>query len=120
MPRLKQTKPLYHVSASVNRSSIERHGLDWTRMEAAFGIAGSHEPEADGIFLARGLWEAYWFAGFGAVSPVDVWKVEPAGLRVERAPEGFLLCRSVIGPDRLELLESHESTAFGKTPRRRA
>ena len=32
---------LFHVSSALNRESILAHGLDWTRMGAAPGIAGS-------------------------------------------------------------------------------
>jgi hypothetical protein len=104
--RLKQTKLLYHVSASVNRESILAHGLDSARMGAAHGIAGSHWPEEEGAFLARDLSEARWFAGFRAVSPVDVWSVDVSGLRVEVHADGFLLCRTPIPADRLRLVET--------------
>ena len=30
---------LFHVTSSLNRESIQRHGLDWQRMSAAPGIA---------------------------------------------------------------------------------
>ena len=53
---------LYHVTASVNRQSIQKHGLDWTRMGATSGIAGSMVPEQKGIFLTEGKDEAEWFA----------------------------------------------------------
>jgi hypothetical protein len=106
VPRLERTNPLYHVSASVNRESIMVHGLDSARMGAALGIAGSPKAEEEGAFLARGLSEAHWFAGFRAVSPVDVWRVDVSGLRVEVHRGGYLLCRSPIPPDRLRLLET--------------
>ncbi|MFF0095939.1 hypothetical protein ACFYSF_39330 [Streptomyces canus] len=32
------TSNLFHVSSVLNRQSIARHGLDWTRMGAAPGI----------------------------------------------------------------------------------
>jgi hypothetical protein len=34
-------QPLYHVTSVRNRGSIRAHGLDWTRMGEAPGIAGS-------------------------------------------------------------------------------
>jgi len=40
---------LFHVSSVANRDSILAYGLDWTRMGAAPGIAGSLAPEADGF-----------------------------------------------------------------------
>ena len=52
---------LYHVTASVNRQSIQKHGLDWTRMGATSRIAGSTVPEQKGIFLTEGKDEAEWF-----------------------------------------------------------
>jgi len=60
---------VYHVSASSNRGSIERHGLDWRRMEGR-GIAGSLEPEREGIFLAESLEEADFFCWMGRPSGV--------------------------------------------------
>jgi hypothetical protein len=48
----------FHVSSAANRESILAHGLDWTKMRAARGIAGSTAPEADGVFLCRDEFEA--------------------------------------------------------------
>jgi len=67
---------LFHVSSAANRDSIQRHGLDWSRMGAAYGIAGSREPEVEGIFLCRGESEAAWFVQMNNTGgPVDVWAV---------------------------------------------
>ncbi|HEV2634651.1 MAG TPA: hypothetical protein VGX23_05860 [Actinocrinis sp.] len=44
----------FHVSSVLNRESIAKHGLDWARMSAAPGIAGSRSPEAEGAFVCRG------------------------------------------------------------------
>ena len=44
---------LFHVTSALNRDSILAHGLDWTRMGAAPGIAGSLTPEEEGMFLCR-------------------------------------------------------------------
>jgi hypothetical protein len=68
---------VFHVSSSSNRESIKRHGLDWRRMASAAGIAGSLEPEAAGVFLARDLDEARWFAEMGRSrhESVDIWEV---------------------------------------------
>jgi hypothetical protein len=66
----------WHVSSSANRESILRYGLDWTRMGAAPGIAGSTWPEKDGIFLCRDEFEAAWFVRMNNTGgPVDVWAV---------------------------------------------
>lgn len=67
----------FHVSSTLNRASIRRHGLDASRMGAAPGIAGSSRPEADGVFVARGRHEAQWFVRMNNTGgPVDVWQVE--------------------------------------------
>ncbi|MGD0558874.1 MAG: hypothetical protein ABSA93_28350 [Streptosporangiaceae bacterium] len=67
---------MFHVTSVANRDSILRHGLDWSRMGAAPGIAGSRAPEAEGVFLASDEFEADWFVGMNnAGTPVDVWEV---------------------------------------------
>jgi hypothetical protein len=43
----------FHVTSSLNRVSIQQYGLDWRRMRLAPGIAGSRQPEEDGIFLVN-------------------------------------------------------------------
>jgi hypothetical protein len=35
---------LFHVTSTLNRETILAHGLDWTRMGAARGIAGAWCP----------------------------------------------------------------------------
>lgn len=66
-----------HVTSSRNRSSILRHGLDWTRMGAAPGIAGSSGPEVDGCFLCVDEFEDEWFIKMNNTGgPVDVWEVD--------------------------------------------
>lgn len=70
MPRM------FHVSSVLNRESILAYGLDWTRMGAACGIAGSRVPEQDGVFLCRDEYEAGWFVEMNNTGgPVDVWVV---------------------------------------------
>jgi hypothetical protein len=66
----------FHVSSAANRDSIRVHGLDWTRMGAARGIAGSTEPEADGVFLCSDEFTAGFFVQMNNTGgPVDVWAV---------------------------------------------
>jgi hypothetical protein len=73
-----------HVTPSVNRESIRKHGLDWRRMGATHGVAGVEgvelTPEAPGIFLCEEDWtEVQWFAemAIGQGHPaVDMWAVE--------------------------------------------
>ena len=68
--------PLFHVSSAANRESIRSHGLDWIRMGAAPGIAGSMTPEENGVFLCRDEFEARFFTDLNNTGgPVDVWVV---------------------------------------------
>ena len=57
---------MFHVTSVANRDSILRYGLDWSRMGAAPGIAGSRAQEAEGVFLASDEFEADWFVGNGS------------------------------------------------------
>ena len=67
---------LFHVTSALNRESILAHGLDWTRMGAASGIAGSSAPEEAGVFLCRDEGEAGFFVRMNNTGgPVDVWSV---------------------------------------------
>ena len=67
---------LFHVSSAANRESILAHGLDWTRMGMARGIAGSTAPEEEGVFLCRDEFEARFFADMNNTGgPIDVWAV---------------------------------------------
>jgi hypothetical protein len=67
---------LFHVTSALNRESILAHGLDWTRMGAAPGIAGSPVPEEEGVFLCRDEFEAGFFVRINNTGgPVDVWAV---------------------------------------------
>lgn len=68
--------PLFHVSSVLNRESILAHGLDWDRMGAAPGIAGSRQPEERAVFLCRDAFEAKFFVNLNNTGgPVDVWEV---------------------------------------------
>ncbi|WP_046732987.1 hypothetical protein [Streptomyces humi] len=71
------TSALFHVSSVLNRQSIARHGLDWTRMGAARGIAGSRRPEVEGIFVCRDEEEAKFFFRINNTGGlVDLWSVD--------------------------------------------
>ena len=71
------TSDFFHVSSVLNRESIAEHGLDWTRMGVARGIAGSRTPEAEGAFVCRGQDEAQFFLRINNTGgPVDVWSVD--------------------------------------------
>jgi hypothetical protein len=42
---------MFQVTCVLSREPIMAHGLDWTRMGAAPGIAGNRAPEVEGVFL---------------------------------------------------------------------
>lgn len=44
---------MFHVTATSNRDSIERHGLDWRRKGGSCGVAGSRVPELEAIFVCE-------------------------------------------------------------------
>lgn len=66
----------FHVTSSSNRESIRLNGLDWTRMGAAAGIAGSRVPEVEGCFLCSEHDIHFFVTMNRTVVPVDVWAVD--------------------------------------------
>ncbi len=72
----------FHVSAVVNRWSIERHGLDWRRMGPTGGMAGSSRPELKAVFVSETVDEADFFVNI-AREPTDVWAIDCEGSRAE-------------------------------------
>ena len=107
-PRTAGPAVMYHVSSSLNRQSILEHGLDWRRMGAARGIAGSLTPEQEGCFLTQDEWTRDWFVSMNNTGgPVDVWEVvgvAPGDL--QESPEGYLFLPGVVGVERLRLLQT--------------
>lgn len=99
--------PLFHVSSAANRESIRSHGLDWTRMGAARGIAGSMTPEENGVFLCGDEFEARFFTDLNNTGgPVDVWAVtgvEESGLVT--GGSGFCYFPAAISPAQLTLAD---------------
>ncbi|MEV6924447.1 hypothetical protein AB0M46_08050 [Dactylosporangium sp. NPDC051485] len=89
-----------------NRDSIRSFGLDWTRMGAAPGIAGSRRPEVEGVFLCVQPEDADWFVRFNNTGgPVDVWAVDGIELdQLRGAPEGYRYFPGSIGPQQLLLV----------------
>src|SRR5260221_14485904 len=83
---------LFHLSSAADRDSILAHGLDWTRMGAAPGIAGSTAPEADGVFLCADGWPGAAQDRLPALSPgtgpgcPDIPQGPGEGGRTTRAP----------------------------------
>lgn len=97
--------PHFHVSSSLNRASIQEHGLDWRLMGAAPGIAGSPDAEQEGCFLVADEFTADFFVRMGVDrGPVDVWLVSDVDpeLLVE-SPEGFDYLPAPIPPEQLTL-----------------
>lgn len=67
----------FHVTSSLNRASIVQHGLDWDRMGASRGIAGSRSAELAGVYLCQDEGEVDWFVRMNNTgNPVDVWVVD--------------------------------------------
>jgi myo-inositol-1(or 4)-monophosphatase len=110
---------VYHVSSTLNRSSIAEHGLDWERMRDVPGVAGSPTPERPGVFLAEDLHMADWFVQMSRSNhqSVDIWEVTlphdfdayeedlPAGLPYDRM-DGHLYTTERVPPDRVRLLKT--------------
>ncbi|GAF46307.1 hypothetical protein RW1_030_00480 [Rhodococcus wratislaviensis NBRC 100605] len=97
----------YHVTSGLNRASISRYGLDWSRMGAAPGIAGSRRPEQEGCFLAADEWERDWFIRMNNTGgAVDVWEVH--GINADdliQSPEGHYFFPAVIPATELRLIQ---------------
>ncbi|HET6296512.1 MAG TPA: hypothetical protein VFG33_24210 [Kribbella sp.] len=98
---------LYHVSSSRNRGSIEAHGLDWSFMTTAAGIAGSPKPEVDGVFVCLDRSTVDFFVRANNTGgPVDVWAIDDVDQSdlVETA-SGFSYLPACIGPEHLTLID---------------
>ena len=98
----------YHATASRNRSSIQRHGLDWSRMVPP-GIAGSLAAETAGVFLCSDLEGAEWFAGMCRDATADIWSATLHGVWLESAPAGnggahWIICPHVIPARQIQLV----------------
>lgn len=106
---------MFHATAAVNRESIARHGLDWRRMGAAPGIAGSTQPELPAVFVCDTLFDVGFFVRM-ARSPTDVWSVRVDGLWVETGPDGWWIINQPIVPERLRLV-ARDVSELGDDPR---
>ncbi|MEZ3182658.1 hypothetical protein KYY02_29565 [Streptomyces pimonensis] len=105
---MSDTSNFFHVSSVLNRRSIAQHGLDWTRMGAAPGIAGSHRPEVEGIFVCQGEAAAEFFLHINNTGgPVDLWSVDGVdeGLLLDNG-DGFFYLPSRIPAARVRLVRS--------------
>jgi hypothetical protein len=94
---------LFHVSSVLNRESIKRHGLDWTRMGATCGIAGSRTPEVEGVFLCLTEFDVDFFVQMNAPgTELDVWAVRDViADELVESVHGFYYTPARIPPDRL-------------------
>ena len=95
---------MFHVTATENRQSILRHGLDWRQMGTTAGIAGSREPELPAVFLCENRDEIGFFTQMSRL-PADVWAVRVDGLWVETGPDGWIIVSEPVPPERLRLLQ---------------
>jgi hypothetical protein len=128
-------KVVFHVTSTRNRRSILQHGLDWRRMAAQPGIAGSPTAEGPCVFLADDMEMAEWFVSISRShhTAVDIWEVTlPDNLDLKdidawaEAPpagpygeiDGFLCTTEPIPPDRLRLVTTKRSLIRGALPRR--
>jgi hypothetical protein len=75
-------------------------------MGAAPGIAGSPEPEQEGVFLCLDLGEADWFVRLNNTGgPVDVWAVDGVEVDALRlSGEGYHYFPGKIGPQQVSLV----------------
>ncbi|MFI0968143.1 hypothetical protein ACH4S8_43380 [Streptomyces sp. NPDC021080] len=102
------TPNLFHVSSVLNRRSIAQHGLDWTRMGAARGIAGSRRPEVEGIFVCQGEEAAEFFLQINNTGgSVDLWSVDGVdeGLLLDNG-NGFFYLPGRIPAARVRLVRA--------------
>lgn len=95
---------MFHATATQNRQSILRHGLDWEQMGTAPGIAGSREPELPAVFLCESREETGFFTGMSRL-PADIWAVAVDGRWVESGPDGWILLPEPVPPERLRLVK---------------
>jgi hypothetical protein len=104
----------WHVTSSVNRQSILEYGLDWRRMAAVGGVASGviyQGPEMDAVFLLEAPDQADFFIGFGTHPRFDVWQVDVTGLVIEPGPDGWVMHRQPIAPQRLRLVRQDVSVS---------
>jgi len=92
-----------HATATANRESIYRHGLDWNRMGPAPGLAGSTRPELPAIFVCEDLDDVSYLLHMAQV-PIDIWSIQVDGLWLENSPTGWQVIGHPIASDRLTLL----------------
>ena len=89
----------------LNRDSIDAHGLDWTYMGAARGIAGSDSPEKEGVFVTTNRFDAGFFVRMNNTGgPVDLWAIDGVDIPLNTS-DGFFWVPARIAREKLTLLE---------------
>lgn len=73
-------RQLWHVSSSLNRTSIAV------------------------VFVCESLDDVEFFAGFGQHRLIDVWEIDARELAIEPGPDGWVITRTLIPPQRLRLM----------------
>ena len=101
----------FHVSSSLNRHSIRVHGLDWTRMGAARGIAGSTAPEVEGCFLGTDYDVDFFVRINNTGGPVDVWAVDDVDEELLVTVNGFDYLPRTVPASSLTLLQTEAHAA---------
>jgi hypothetical protein len=98
---------MYHVTSSRNRVSVEKYGLDWSRMASAPGIAGSRVPEIHGVFVCRSRFEVDFFVRLNnSGGPVDVWAVDDVSpSELLETASGLFYLPFPVGPGHLTLVD---------------
>lgn len=95
----------FHVSSSLNRESIRKHGLDHALMGTSRGIAGSTHPEVEGIFLGMEADVDFFTRINNTGSAVDVWAIDEVDEdALLESPNGYYYVTGAIPADRLTLV----------------
>lgn len=108
----------FHVSSALNRDLIAQHGLDWTRMGAARGIAGSTRPEVAGVFICRHDGDVQFFLRMNNTGgPVDLWSVDGVdeALLIDNG-SGFFYLPDRIPVARIRLVQKDVSVQAARPP----
>jgi hypothetical protein len=95
---------MYHVTASVNRESISKYGLDWARMADARGFTDRRTPEVPAIFLFSEDELSYFTRNI--LVPSDLWAVRIEGLDLDVGPNDSFISREPIAKDRVRLAQT--------------
>jgi hypothetical protein len=95
---------VFHISASVNRESIRRHGLDNRYMGAAPGVFGIRELHGFQIYVCE--WDHIWLVGHRATFPTDLWAVRSDREVLKVSGTGVSYLEGPVPPEALRLVLS--------------